>query len=210
VSDDTPRDFFTSDFSISIRGEIDAFENPYYGTYELIVRLFRQTPEKPQGETLGIFGLQFPPEDFKSAEHFTKWAEAVRDAFTKKIEQTVREELRLHFHDVASLCLDRLRIERIDSKEIIANHIEQTKARVRKNVGARGRGQPSKWTKRELSQAVRAALAAFPKMERTQENAAKRLRDMEPYKEKAPPTGGALRILLKRHELKWEEVQPVR
>jgi len=160
------------------------------------------------GRTYSLF--QIPASVFPDEEKRAEWVEATRRAFKKTLLDTLMHEARLNFTDAANHLLDHMGLDRTSKKELLESHIKATAERVRIQFRVGGKGRYSKWTRLELARDVTAALQSLPVSERTLANVAARLKEApEPKKrEKAPVSGEALRKLLSRFKIEWEQLMP--
>lgn len=80
----------------------------------------------------------------------------------------------------------------------------------KERLKARGRGQPSKWTKQELMYALLDAQGVLQRLGKPMkyETAREILQQIHPSK--APPTENALRLLLQRFKVDWKQFKTAR
>jgi len=90
--------------------------------------------------------------------------------------------------------------------ELSFDALKELLRRERRRRGERSPGQPSHWTREAIASAVAETLKELPgKHERTYSNVAVMLQ--KKFGDKAPKSGAALRVLLRRLDLDWKEIK---
>lgn len=138
---------------------------------------------------------------FADRQQARDWVNATLNTFRSRLWDFLAHEA-IRFHaDVANSKLDKMGIESIEMQDIIKKHARDTETDLRKRFNVHGAGNYSAWTKLDLTQAVRRAIARLPKQDRNYENVAAWLR--EHYPKSPPASGQALKQLLRRHKIDW-------
>jgi hypothetical protein len=129
--------------------------------------------------------------------------------FEKLIDGILEIETALFFTTVINFTLDHFNPALMGGsnsrQRIIEHHRAKTEEMLRRifNTPLQKRGRFSPWTVLELNMAVTEAVSeTIGKI--TADKVAHRLRNK--HGEKAPPTGKALLLLVKRHGLKWQQI----
>ncbi len=143
-----------------------------------------------------LFGRGVSPEQF---------ARKVAEFFFQHLGVIFSQAVSLHLNDAVHHALRALSLDEIDLRAQAEIHGRQFAEESRKRFGVPLTGVPSPWERRELGRAVRVALRSLTNGRRTLDQVAKKLRESHP--DKAPPSGEALRKLLKRHDLSWRDLK---
>ena len=158
------------------------------------------------GDLLSTYSA--PAGTFAEEGTADKWEEKVRAAFARRLVETMMFEASAHLADAGNYYLDEMGLDRapVPRKELVEMHVNETRKRVSAYLGVKG--QRSHWTGPELERAVRAMLSGITNSQaRTLDNVAAALRKNDHYKKKAPASGEALGVLLKRFKLKWRDLK---
>lgn len=159
----------------------------------------------PPFELISHSFLTVPANIFPDDALRDEWINKSLAGFKRCITITISEELRLALGDAGNYYLDLMGIdpEPTTKKEMVRIHTNETEKRVAGIVGARG--QRSKWTRAELERAVTTARRSLKKPNATLDEVAAVLR--KTHAKKAPASGEALGVLLRRFKISWKGVK---
>ncbi len=194
-------------FELLVKGSITLDEETQEVTSKFIVinRATRdgETLETQLAERLQTMGS--PVRLFQDNEQLQIWFRTAVQKLMFYLPRVLVEEMSMSLRDQTNAALNDLKIETLDMKDIVDDHVRDTAERVKDTLGLQRMGQPSPWTKFRLSRAIRREVVSMPKEDRTLENVAKRLQSA--YPDEAPASSEALRKLISRFELNWRELR---
>lgn len=161
----------------------------------------RRNSKSMGGDLLSTYDV--PPGTFDDDETRAEWETKARTFFTRRLVETMIYEASAHLADAGNFYLDEMGIDPapVPRKELVEIHLNQTRARVSHYLGVKG--QRSRWTRAELRRAVLAALSSGGP--HTLAAVARQLQ--RSHARKAPASGEALGVLLKRFKLSWKELK---
>jgi hypothetical protein len=194
-------------FEYLVKGGITLDEETQEVTSKFIV-IRRDTRD---GETLETqlaerqHTMGSPVRLFQDNEQLQRWFRTAVQKLLFYLPRILVEEMSMSLRDQTNAALNELKIEALDMKDIVDDHVRDTTERVKDTLGLQRMGQPSPWTKFRLSRAIRREVVSMPKEDRTLENVAKRLQSA--YPDEAPASSEALRKLISRFELNWRELR---
>ncbi len=146
-----------------------------------------------------------PVKLFQDNEQLNNWFGIAVQKLLFHLPRVLVDETSASLRDQANAALNELKIEALDMKDIVDDHVRDTAERVKDTLGLQRMGQASPWTKFRLSRAIRREVVSMPKEDRTLENVAKRLQFA--YPDEAPASSEALRKLISRLKLNWRELR---
>jgi hypothetical protein len=198
------------DFSISfpVHFECEIYATEVGESFTLVLRLNEAKTTKVSAafgfamgthSTFTIPSSVFPNEDARAA-----WIDRTVEVFKRTLVEVMTDEARLRFNDIGNFNLTRMGLdpEPVTERFVIDTHLKETEARVRRFLG---KGLRSQWSKTELEQAIRGAMAILKKHERNYAGVVKALKKTHPHK--APPSVPALKQLVIRKELDWMKLK---
>lgn len=163
--------------------------SPCEGGTDFTPAIFAKSPFRPE------------PTD----EQLATWAQQVFDKASAGLPVLLAAVAIEYLEGVAHLLQATGHPDDWDEEEVIQDHLKQIEYYLRSLLEAPKRGKRSKWTSKELERTVRRALTKLPTRERTLNNVAAKLREIEP--KRAPVSGEALGVLLKRFKLSWRKIK---
>lgn len=167
------------------------------------IKLTLTPDEWPPGKY--VAAIRVPTTAFKTKEEWAEYIMRVETNFRTYVHLAMAAEALQTFHDAGESAFTDMGLTpgALTPKEILGIHVNATKNRVAKIVGAKGRR--SKWTRAELERDVRSAMRALKRGDRNLSNVADVLRARKP--DKAPVSGEALGVLLKRFRIPWKDIK---
>jgi hypothetical protein len=145
----------------------------------------------------------FRPEP--TDEQLAAWAQQVFDKASAGLPVLLAAVAIEYLEGVAHLLQATDHPDDWDEEEVIKDHLKQIEYYLRSLLEATKRGKRSRWTSKELERAVRRALIGLPTRERKLDKVAEKLREI--YPDRAPVSGEALGVLLKRFKLSWRKMK---
>jgi len=138
---------------------------------------------------------------FKDRQQAHDWAATFQKMIEAYLWDFLAQETSRFHRDAANSKLNSMGIEPHNMRDTIKAHARETEAYLRYRFDVKGTGNYSPWTKLDLTRAVQDALKWLSGRDRNYENVVAHLQKL--YGDKAPPSAGALKQLLRRHKINW-------
>jgi hypothetical protein len=142
---------------------------------------------------------------FRDEAHARQWADQSFRSCRARVTDALLSETALTMGDEAQWGLADVGAESVDLHEVVRGHTRATRDRLRERFRLLTAGQPARWSRDELAEAVIDALNSLPPRQRTYAGVSGRLR--EAHAGKAPESAEALRKLLGRRNLDWGKLK---
>jgi sigma54-dependent transcription regulator len=194
-------------FELLVKGSITLDEETQEVTSKFIV-INRDTRDGETLETQLAERLQTmgsPVRLFQDNEQLQIWFRTAVQKLLFHLPRILAEETSMSLRDQANAALNALKIETLDMKDIVDDHLRDTADRIKDTLDMQRMGQQSAWTKLRLKRAIRREVASLPKQERTLKKVSERL--LSAYPDAAPASSDSLRKLITRFDLDWRELR---
>jgi hypothetical protein len=192
-------------FPLVFNCELSAVEHG--GEVTIVCRI--EAEKEPPGALRMIGGNVMhyivPTSIFRDRDARAEYLDSTLRRFKHHLAGWLMQEAGLLLMDTGNYYLDSMGIdpEPTTKKELVKIHLNETEKRVANYLGVKG--QRAKWTTAELERAVANARRSLKKPNATLDEVADVLRRTHP--QKAPASGEALGVMLRRHRIKWKGIK---
>ncbi len=192
----------SASFSLTIRADrsFHVGEDDY--TLKVTIKTLRGSI--PIGEAI-TSKITAPASTFTDEAQARLWADQTFRSFRARSTAALLSEAALTLGDEANWVLDDLKIESMDMQNVAQTHIRGTTKRLQERFNLQRPGRQSQWDRLELMEAMKAVLNLLPEQGHTIANAAARLKETHP--DKAPESGDALRMIMRRQGISWRDLK---